>query len=76
MGRGMAWLDAGTHESLQQAGNFIETLEVRQGLKIGCPEEVAYNMGFIDAEQLLRASEAMGRSTYADYLRRIVDGMA
>jgi glucose-1-phosphate thymidylyltransferase len=76
LGRGYAWLDTGTHASMIEAATYVQIVEQRQGLKIGCPEEVAYNMGFIDAEQLLRASEAIGRSTYADYLRRIVDGMA
>ncbi|MGI8650193.1 MAG: glucose-1-phosphate thymidylyltransferase RfbA [Rubrobacter sp.] len=68
MGRGTAWLDAGTHESLQQAGNFIETLEERQGLKIGCPEEVAYFRGYIDAEQLERLAYPMKRNGYGQYL--------
>ena len=76
LGRGYAWLDTGTHASMIEAATYVQIVEQRQGLKIGCPEEVAYNMGFIDAEQLLKSAEAMGRSTYADYLRRIVDGIA
>ncbi|QYJ16109.1 Glucose-1-phosphate thymidylyltransferase 1 [Rubrobacter xylanophilus DSM 9941] len=72
MGRGMAWLDAGTHESLQQAGNFIETLEVRQGLKIGCPEEIAYRRGYIDADQLERLAAAMQKNGYGQYLLELL----
>ncbi|ABG06028.1 Glucose-1-phosphate thymidylyltransferase [Rubrobacter xylanophilus DSM 9941] len=72
MGRGMAWLDAGTHESLQQAGNFIETLEVRQGLKIGCPEEIAYRRGYIDAAQLERLAAAMQKNGYGQYLLELL----
>lgn len=68
MGRGTAWLDAGTHESLQQAGSFIETLEERQGLKIGCPEEVAYSRGYIPAEQLERLAHPMRKNGYGQYL--------
>ncbi len=71
MGRGMAWLDAGTHESLLQSANFIETLELRQGLKIGCPEEIAYRMGYIDAEQLESLASSM-RNEYGRYLLELL----
>ncbi len=72
MGRGMAWLDAGTHESLLQSSNFIETLEQRQGLKIACPEEIAYRLGYIDAEQLARLAEPMKESGYGLYLLELI----
>jgi glucose-1-phosphate thymidylyltransferase len=72
MGRGMAWLDAGTHESLLQSANFIETLEQRQGLKIACPEEIAYHMGYIDAEQLATLAEPMKKSGYGRYLLEVL----
>jgi len=72
MGRGMAWLDAGTHESLLQSSNFIETIEQRQGLKIACPEEIAYRMGYIDLEQLERLAVSMERSSYGQYLLELV----
>ena len=72
MGRGMAWLDAGTHESLLQSANFIETLEQRQGLKIGCPEEVAYRMGYVDDEQLERLAGSLLKNTYGQYLLELV----
>ena len=68
MGRGMAWLDAGTHESLMQSANFIETLELRQGLKIGCPEEIAYGRGYIDAGELERLAHPMSKNSYGQYL--------
>ena len=71
MGRGMAWLDTGTHESLQQATNFIETIEQRQGLKVSCPEEIAYRMGYLDAESLSRLAEPMKKSSYGRYLLEI-----
>ena len=73
LGRGSAWLDTGTHESLLQASQFVQTVEERQGLKISAPEEVAYRMGFIDEAQLLRLAEAMGTNRYGDYLRRVAD---
>ncbi len=72
VGRGMAWLDTGTHESLLDASRFIETIERRQGLKVCCPEEVAYRMGYIDAEQLASLAGALGSSSYGAYLREIL----
>lgn len=68
MGRGMAWLDTGTHESLLEASTFIETLEKRQGLKIACPEEIAYRMGFIDSAQLKTLAEQSSDNSYGRYL--------
>jgi glucose-1-phosphate thymidylyltransferase len=73
LGRGTAWLDTGTHESLHDASTFIETIEKRQGLKIACPEEVAYRMGFIDAEQVHRLAVPIEQSTYGQYLLRMLD---
>jgi glucose-1-phosphate thymidylyltransferase len=72
MGRGFAWLDTGTHEALLEAAHFIETIERRQGLKIACPEEVAYRMGFIDAAQLEALAKPLESSGYGDYLRRVL----
>jgi glucose-1-phosphate thymidylyltransferase len=71
LGRGVAWLDTGTHESLLQASNFVEVVESRQGIKIACLEEVAYRMGFIDRKQLETLAEGMGKSSYGTYLRRV-----
>jgi glucose-1-phosphate thymidylyltransferase len=73
MGRGMAWLDTGTHESLLEASQYIETIERRQGLKIACPEEIAYRMGYIDAAQLERLGSAMARNGYGRYLLRLLE---
>ena len=72
MKRGMAWLDTGTHEALLEAAHFIETIERRQGLKIACPEEVAYRMGFIDAAQLEALARPLEKSGYGEYLRRVL----
>ena len=72
LGRGVAWLDTGTHESLLQAAIFIETIETRQGLKICCPEEIAFRLGYISREQLARLADGLGTTGYADYLRRVL----
>ncbi len=72
LGRGCAWLDTGTHDSLLQAGQFVQTVEARQGLKIAAPEEVAWRMHFIDTAQVSRLADELGRSEYAAYLRRVV----
>ena len=72
-GRGAAWLDAGTYESLWDAGNFVRTIEQRQGLKIACIEEVAYRMGFINAEQVENLAANLGKCSYAEYLFQIID---
>lgn len=74
LGRGYAWLDTGTHESLIQAGNYIETIEARQGLRVCCPEEIAFQNGWIDAEQLTRIAEPLKKSGYGEYLLRIARG--
>jgi glucose-1-phosphate thymidylyltransferase len=71
MGRGFAWLDSGTYESLLQASQFVQTLEQRQGLKVGCIEEVAYSKGFIDREQLLRLAQLNAKSPYGQYLLKV-----
>jgi glucose-1-phosphate thymidylyltransferase len=73
LGRGSAWLDTGTHESLVQAGQFVQTVEQRQGLKISAPEEVAFRMGFIDCSQLLRLADGLGKSDYGTYLRQLAE---
>ncbi|RLD52568.1 MAG: glucose-1-phosphate thymidylyltransferase, partial [Bacteroidetes bacterium] len=72
MGRGFAWLDTGTHESLIDAGRFIETIETRQGLKISCIEEIAYKKGFIDSEQLRKLAEPLSKNQYGEYLLNLI----
>lgn len=76
LGRGIAWLDAGTHESLLQAAMFIEAIESRQGLKVCCPEEIAFRSGYIDAEQLERLATPLLQTGYGDYLLDLVRGKA
>lgn len=73
LGRGFAWLDTGTHNSLLQASKFVETIESRQGTKISCPEEVAYRKGFINSQQLVRLAEPLAKSGYGQYLLRIIE---
>jgi glucose-1-phosphate thymidylyltransferase len=73
LGRGVAWLDTGTHASLLQAANFVETIESRQGLKICCPEEIAYRQGFIDRAQLLRLAQGLKRTGYGEYLENVLN---
>ncbi len=73
MARGYAWLDTGTHASLQQAASYIETLESRQGLRVACPEEIAYRQGWIDRDRLLALAEPLASSGYGDYLRMVAD---
>lgn len=73
LGRGFAWLDTGTHESLHQAASFIQTLEQRQGFKVACPEEIAYRQGYIDADQLARLAKPLAKSGYGRYLLEILE---
>ncbi len=74
MGRGHAWLDTGTHQSLMEANNFIQTIESRQGLKVACPEEIAYRMGFIDKVKLKELAKPYMKNEYGKYLMALVDG--
>ena len=76
LGRGTAWLDTGTHESLLQAGLFIQTIEQRQGLKIACPEEIAYRMGYIDATRLGQLADALRKTAYGRYLTGLLEDRA
>jgi len=76
MGRGIAWLDTGTHESLIEASSYIETIEKRQGLKIACPEEIAYRKGYIDAQQLRTLAGPMIKNGYGEYLLELIDNPA
>jgi glucose-1-phosphate thymidylyltransferase len=73
LGRGMAWLDTGTHDSLLEASIFIQTLEKRQGLKVACLEEIAYRQGFIDEAQLRVLAEKLAKTTYGEYLKRVIE---
>nr|MDQ3420382.1 sugar phosphate nucleotidyltransferase [Acidobacteriota bacterium] len=74
LGRGMTWLDTGTHESLHDASTFIETIEKRQGLKIACPEEIAYRMGYINADQVRAIAAPVRKSAYGEYLLQLIGG--
>lgn len=71
-GRGIAWLDTGTHESMMRASNFIEVIEERQGLKVACVEEIAYYMGYIDADQVARLAHPLRNNGYGHYLLNLV----
>src|SRR3546814_12744247 len=73
LGRGYAWLDTGTHQSLLEASNYIETIEARQGLRVCCPEEIAYNNGWIDAAQLEALARPLTKNGYGQYLLDLVD---
>jgi glucose-1-phosphate thymidylyltransferase len=73
LGRGAAWLDTGTHESLLEAGNFIQTIEKRQGLKVACLEEIAFQMGYIDEQGVKKQIERLGKTEYADYLKQMLE---
>ncbi|CAK9039454.1 Glucose-1-phosphate thymidylyltransferase (dTDP-glucose pyrophosphorylase) (dTDP-glucose synthase) [Durusdinium trenchii] len=73
LGRGFAWLDTGTHESLLEAAHFVQTIETRQGLKVSCPEEIAYRLGFIDGQQLRALAEPLKKNQYGQYLLRLID---
>ena len=75
LGRGMAWLDTGTHEALLQASTFIQAIEERQDLKVSCPEEVAFNMGYVTADHVRRIGESMSKNEYGQYLLRLVEGL-
>jgi glucose-1-phosphate thymidylyltransferase len=74
MGRGVAWLDAGTHESLLQAANFVQAVEERQGMMISCPEEIAYRLGYINQEQLRLQAQRLSGNQYGQYLLSLVEG--
>jgi glucose-1-phosphate thymidylyltransferase len=73
LGRGFAWLDTGTHDSLMEAGQFIETIEKRQGLKVACLEEIAYRMKYINAEQVRKLAEPLKKNGYGEYLLNLIN---
>ena len=73
MGRGYAWLDTGTHDSLLEAAGFIATIQKRQGWMVSCPEEIAYRQGWITAENLLRLAQTLKKSAYGQYLEKIIE---
>jgi glucose-1-phosphate thymidylyltransferase len=73
LGRGVAWLDTGTHEALMQAANFIQAVQERQGLRVSCPEEIGWRNGWVSSDQLLRRADSMRNSSYGQYLRQIVE---
>lgn len=75
LGRGMAWLDTGSHDSLLEAGEYVASIQKRQGLYISCIEEIAFHRGFIDKEQLLKLAEPLSKTAYGEYLRRIAEGI-
>ena len=72
LGRGFAWLDTGTQDSLIEAASFIQTIEKRQGLKVACPEEIAYHLGYIDASQMKQLATRLGKSGYGNYLLQVL----
>jgi glucose-1-phosphate thymidylyltransferase len=73
MGRGYAWLDTGTHDSLLEASEFVRTIQHRQGMQIACPEEIAWDQGWIDERRLRASAEAYGKTAYGRYLARLID---
>ena len=73
LGRGIAWLDTGTHDSLLEASMFIQTIEKRQGLKVACPEEIAYRLGYISADDLRALAAKIRKSSYGQYLERVLE---
>ena len=72
MGRGIAWLDTGTHDSLMAAGSFVQSIETRQGLKVACPEEIAYRLKFIDADQVRKLAAPLAKNAYGQYLLKML----
>jgi glucose-1-phosphate thymidylyltransferase len=74
LGRGIAWLDAGTHEALLQAANFIQAVQEREGIMISCPEEIAYRLGFISQESLLETARSYRNNQYGEYLTQLAEG--